>query len=681
MFKTFEVEAFVIPTGSMAPTLKGRHKDVVCDECGYQFQTSASEEIDASTNRRSGFRVVGGVCPQCGFTLYFGDAKPSLKNDKRAPSFTGDRILVSKLAFDQRELSRWDATVFRAPSDPKINYIKRIVGLPNENLRVQYGDLFVQKLEPGVSSKASPEYYGGTNSNELAPDVDLALTNNPQNDVDGSSRPQAEGVFTIARKDYKYLRQILQVVHDDDFYSAKLQAVGWPECWLDDLAQTESSKSAWSRVNLKKGRGFLFDGSPVDSKPEDVAKLSLASRADVTPIAPDDSDLYWLRFRHIVPSSTDWSHIIDGKLPPDVESSGIVRNNPRLIDDFSAYNAGISRKQATITSSSPSGGSVSKLVGEWDRSGMDEFSHLSRTKRLSDGSELVFLEKNPDGFGCNWVGDLAVSCELQFKQFDENTKLAFDLVKGGIVFRCVVSPSEGLITLLIPEVSEFEPVSTAYQFVTNAKYKFVFVNVDEEMRVVVNDEELVFPESGGRYDRLTDASANVRSPIARNRDPNARDLSPVAIGVKDCSVSVEHLKVLRDVYYIAAGRMMEPWDAYKFSDFNTSRCDRLTALAETVYLGDETDAAKFMSSPELWRGYGNTKSLLLTQLDDQYVAFGDNSGFSLDSRLWCDGNAPHYVDKKYLIGKAFYVYWPHGLPLPLVRSPYWPNVSKMRHVD
>ena len=32
LFRTFEAEAFVIPTGSMAPTLMGRHKDVICPE-------------------------------------------------------------------------------------------------------------------------------------------------------------------------------------------------------------------------------------------------------------------------------------------------------------------------------------------------------------------------------------------------------------------------------------------------------------------------------------------------------------------------------------------------------------------------------------------------------------------------------------------------------------------------
>src|SRR6476659_5463063 len=33
LFRTFVAEAFVIPTGSMATTLMGRHKDVQCPNC------------------------------------------------------------------------------------------------------------------------------------------------------------------------------------------------------------------------------------------------------------------------------------------------------------------------------------------------------------------------------------------------------------------------------------------------------------------------------------------------------------------------------------------------------------------------------------------------------------------------------------------------------------------------
>ena len=53
LFRTFEAEAFVIPTGSMAPTLMGRHKDVDCPKCGYRYQVSASEEEPAKIRNQA----------------------------------------------------------------------------------------------------------------------------------------------------------------------------------------------------------------------------------------------------------------------------------------------------------------------------------------------------------------------------------------------------------------------------------------------------------------------------------------------------------------------------------------------------------------------------------------------------------------------------------------------------
>lgn len=50
LFKTFEAEAFVIPTGSMAPTLLGRNKDVVCPKCGTHLTIGASDEVQPETD-------------------------------------------------------------------------------------------------------------------------------------------------------------------------------------------------------------------------------------------------------------------------------------------------------------------------------------------------------------------------------------------------------------------------------------------------------------------------------------------------------------------------------------------------------------------------------------------------------------------------------------------------------
>ena len=51
MLKTFLAEAFVIPTGSMATTLYGYHKDITCEKCGYEFrqrQSSRSRRTEKS---------------------------------------------------------------------------------------------------------------------------------------------------------------------------------------------------------------------------------------------------------------------------------------------------------------------------------------------------------------------------------------------------------------------------------------------------------------------------------------------------------------------------------------------------------------------------------------------------------------------------------------------------------
>ena len=55
IFRAFVVEAFVIPTGSMAPTLLGAHMKFYCPDCGYEFTTNYSalgEGDDAVESQR-----------------------------------------------------------------------------------------------------------------------------------------------------------------------------------------------------------------------------------------------------------------------------------------------------------------------------------------------------------------------------------------------------------------------------------------------------------------------------------------------------------------------------------------------------------------------------------------------------------------------------------------------------
>src|SRR5271156_1285670 len=70
LFKTFEAEAFVIPTGSMAPTLMGRHKDVHCPMCGFDFRIGASDEVESETDYViPAARDRSAICPNCRYHL------------------------------------------------------------------------------------------------------------------------------------------------------------------------------------------------------------------------------------------------------------------------------------------------------------------------------------------------------------------------------------------------------------------------------------------------------------------------------------------------------------------------------------------------------------------------------------------------------------------------------------
>jgi signal peptidase I, bacterial type len=134
LFRTFEAEAFVIPTGSMAPTLYGRHKESNCTACGAHIVVGASHEVIGDVGYLSpNSRLRAALCPNCGFE------NDQLYNEL---AFNGDRILVNKYPYEFGEPARWDVFVFKYPAEPQTNYIKRLVGLPNETIRIRGGNLY-----------------------------------------------------------------------------------------------------------------------------------------------------------------------------------------------------------------------------------------------------------------------------------------------------------------------------------------------------------------------------------------------------------------------------------------------------------------------------------------------------------------------------------------------------------
>jgi signal peptidase I len=134
-FRIFVVEAFVIPTGSMAPTLLGEHIGVQCTQCGYRYNVDVPEK-DRLGKRSTTGESVEVVCPMC-------HARRTVPGGTAFAA--GDRILVQKFAYAVQEPKRYDVVVFKNPEDPQISYIKRLVGLPEEELMVLEGNIYTRQ--------------------------------------------------------------------------------------------------------------------------------------------------------------------------------------------------------------------------------------------------------------------------------------------------------------------------------------------------------------------------------------------------------------------------------------------------------------------------------------------------------------------------------------------------------
>ena len=183
MFRAYEAEAFIIPTGSMAPSLQGQHVDFECEKWGCKYRAGASlETSNQPPNARDFVRAT--YCPICQFRT-----KLDKRRNANHGSNEGDRILVNKFIYDFDPPKRWDVIVFKNPNNGKQNYIKRLTGLPGENLIIENGDLFSVAQTDGAWSRS------------------------------------------IIRKPAKKMAGMLQMVHDTEFVSKDLEAVNWPRRW------------------------------------------------------------------------------------------------------------------------------------------------------------------------------------------------------------------------------------------------------------------------------------------------------------------------------------------------------------------------------------------------------------------------------------------------------------------
>jgi signal peptidase I len=66
-----------------------------------------------------------------------------------------ERIVINKLVYRLESIERGDIVVFRYPRDPRKSFIKRVIAIPGDRVRISYGHVFVNDQpvpEPYVPS-------------------------------------------------------------------------------------------------------------------------------------------------------------------------------------------------------------------------------------------------------------------------------------------------------------------------------------------------------------------------------------------------------------------------------------------------------------------------------------------------------------------------------------------------
>ncbi len=319
MLKLFVVEAFVIPTGSMAETLYGYQKIVTCPECGHEFPVNASREAEPTPGSKA-VPITGYCCPNCRHADPAGLLVQDRNTGQVVPRIdwrSGDRVLVGKfLGVDDRN----HVVVFKYPDAPQTgqiaqNYIKRLIGLPGETVAIYNGDLYVTKdlkYDPAEKDEAGQQLYP-------RPPRDLDLWRAPYSDqyrrrwgggdfryahapaaLDLFRKSQAAGFtdptgFAVVRKPDDLVLTMRRLVYDNDRQSRSLVQAGAPPRWYPG-----SEAAGWGMDDPKAPKTFTHTGGQIG----------------------------WVRYRHLLPiGGVGWP-----KATTDLQA--------RPITNFLGYNAG-----------------------------------------------------------------------------------------------------------------------------------------------------------------------------------------------------------------------------------------------------------------------------------------------------------------------------------------------------
>ncbi|MHC4982180.1 MAG: S26 family signal peptidase [Planctomycetota bacterium] len=224
VLRAFMFEAFMIPTGSMAPRLLGEHWDLTCPCCGISYAYGLHKKRGQPAPGR-GKKVPpdGATCPHCRY--------PYAALNEKGYVNGGDRVFVLKYIYNFIDARPWDVAVFKNPQNNSENYIKRLAGLPGEMIEIINGDIFYRSGEDLYEDRV----------------IDARDFDHP--------RAPAECPWRIRRKERRKVQEAMwQIVFDND-YQPNMEMIAQLNRRLPPARRIRPPK--WRAVGANAGRWDL----------------------------------------------------------------------------------------------------------------------------------------------------------------------------------------------------------------------------------------------------------------------------------------------------------------------------------------------------------------------------------------------------------------------------------------
>jgi len=113
-------------------------------------------------------------------------ARIRVEGNSMEPSLhDGQMVVVNRLAYRWSEPSRGDIVVFYFPLDPSRRFIKRVIGLPGDNVEARDGLLYVNGAALDEPYLAAPPRYAG--AWQVEPETLFVLGDNRNNSDDSQN--------------------------------------------------------------------------------------------------------------------------------------------------------------------------------------------------------------------------------------------------------------------------------------------------------------------------------------------------------------------------------------------------------------------------------------------------------------------------------------------------------------